>query len=600
MKIVAVDTETTGLSIYNDGRPFMVSLYFPHKELHLNYEWNVRPEDRQVDFYHKDIWALKNVLEDTKIEKVFHNAKFDIPMLSVLGVKVKGPIHDTMIAARVVNTLEPSLKLKVLCKKYLKIGNKDEEDLRKAVITARRKLKDKYKEGRDQQLWEDYWLPRHLDPKCNLCQIYCDLDTFRTACLWEFYKQGLTEFDRWDAYTKELELLPVLLKMESKGVKVNMDTLHHQIHKQSERKDSLKLDIMRQANRAFNPNSDLQLIEVLLKEGVPLTEKTEKSNQLAVGAPILRDFKEDFPIVQSVLDYRGADKGLAFFKNFLKLNRDGVIHTSYNQANVRTFRLSSKEPNLQNVSDPESSGGESVVNARLVFEPREGYSWYCIDYSSLEARIFASIFNERRMLEVFNSGKDIFDEIRRRIPALSKKKPGTGRKITKNVFYCKIFGGGAGVLCDTYDIRPLSYAQQVLKEFDYEYPSIKRIIQEISRKAAEKGYVVNAYGRVLDIDTSKSYKGVNYIVQSTAADFLKRAMISVHHYLRRIELDAKLLLSIHDELIIEIKKEHAFKWLIRILRSIMEDHGKVFQLAMPTKIKRVTTNWGEKGKEIAV
>lgn len=620
---IAIDTETTGLSSYHGARPFMLQAAWRVDDdaiAHAVVQFPVNPVTREVDYTKpsssKQYDLILDFLYDDSVSKVFHNAKFDLKMLAAMPVEVRGPIEDTLLAARTCFTLEESYGLKKLAKKYLEIDDVDESALKKSVIKARNLAKKKYPEYKlGDNLEEDYWLPHHLDSNNDFCEIYGVLDVKRTIQLWEFYQQGLTELNCWRAYNLEMELMPVLIQMENRGIRLDYNKNLQQISYCWREQAKCKKEFIRtsKCDSEININSWQQLVPVLKNAGVNV-ESTAKE-VLDAFIPTDPELKNtplgwDYECLYWLLSYKGYEKGVGYFKDYvtrsyqdsnrsvddmLDWNNCYAISPWFNQANTVTWRLSCNSPNLQNVSNPETSGGFNVVNARVVFGPRPGYTWYHFDYSGLEMRIFASRANEPYMLEAFRNGRDIHDECRKRVPELLALPPKVGRKLAKNVGFCKIFGGGAGALVK-YVNQPEDYCRGIIKAYDKEFPTIVSYIRRIASSGRTSGYIKNAFGRNINVDPEYSYRACNYDVQSSAADLMKRGMIKVNHFLKNDprKLDAHIVLSIHDEIVVEIKKEHAFKSVILKIKELMEDHEGAFCIDMPVEVEKTSTYWSEK------
>lgn len=586
-------------------------------------QFPVNPVTRAVDYSKPDSKAqydfILDILHDSSVSKVFHNAKFDLKMLAAMPIDVRGRIEDTLLAARTCYTLEDSYALKKLAKKYLEIDDSDESALKKSVIKARNLAKRKHPEFKlGENLEEDYWLPHHLDPTNNLCEIYGVLDVERTIKLWEFYEQGLTELDCWRAYNLEMELMPVLIQMEDRGIRLDYDKNLQQISHCWREQAKCKKEFIRTAkcDSDININSHQQLVPVLQKCGVNVTSTAkEVLDEFVPTDPELRTtpLGWDYEPLYWLLHYKGYEKGVGYFKDYVTRSYQDSIRSVedmpnwnncyavspwFNQANTVTWRLSCNSPNLQNVSNPETSGGFNVVNARVVFGPRAGYVWYHFDYSGLEMRIFASRANEPYMLEAFRNGRDIHDECRKRVPELSILPQKVGRKLAKNVGFCKIFGGGAGALVK-YIGQSEEYCRGIIKAYDKEFPTIVSYIRRIAQNGRTSGSITNAFGRKINVDSEFSYRACNYDVQSSAADLMKRGMIKVNKFLKNDprKLDAHIVLSIHDEIVVEIKKEHAFKSVILKIKELMEDHEGAFSIPMPVEVEKTSTYWSEKSSK---
>ena len=586
-------------------------------------EFPVNPETREVNHnnpssaYQYDI--ILDALSDLAVRKVFHNAKFDIKMLTAMGLTIKGPVEDTLFAARSCYTLESAYGLKPLSKKYLDISDDDESALQKYVNYYRGLVRRKYPNIKlGQVLEEDYWLPHYFDLTNRVCEIYAVRDVERTLQLWEFYQQGLTELNCWAAYNLEIELLPELIRIEDRGIRLDYQRCLEQIAYCWKNQQLCKKEFISTAkcDSEININSPKQLVPALNSCGINCNSVSkEELDQFIPTDPELKKtpLGWNHEALYWLLNYKGYEKGVGYFKDYILRSYPDLIRSIedmpnwrncfaispwFNQANTVTWRLSCNSPNLQNVSNPETSAGFNVVNARVVFGPREGYIWYHFDYSGLEMRIFASRANEPYMLEAFRNGRDIHDECRKRVPELFALPQKVGRKLAKNVGFCKIFGGGAGALVK-YVGKSEEYCRRIIKAYDTEFPTIVRYIRGIAQSGKTSGFIENAFGRKINIDPEFSYRACNYDVQSSAADLMKRGLIKVAKFLRddARKLDAHIVLSIHDEIVVEIKREHTYKSIILKIKELMEDHEGVFNISMPVDVEKTSTYWSEKSSK---
>ncbi len=368
------------------------------------------------------------------------------------------------------------------------------------------------------------------------------------------------------------------------------------------------------------------------------------------------------PVVAALLTCRANQKALAtFFEKYKALavqEKDGLIlHPGFKQDGTLTWRYSCSEPNLQAVSNPETTSSRTaqfVVDVRQVFVPRPGYVWYCPDYSQVEVIIFADIAKEPTMLQAIKDKVDIHEATaekiwgghgnpktprrvaevllpnaesidkakvvlelagRRvslewmvsallerfdwRITAIEKsldKK--IHRKLSKSVTFTKIFGGGAGALMSWIDVG-VQEAKAILHEYEVSFPDMMASMREIEAEGRENGYVMTAFGHRLMVDRWFAYRAVNHKVQGSAAGLTKRGMRGVNRYFRDLGLrpdEARIGMTIHDELILEIRRELAFKRLLRRTCEVMSDHGGAFSVPTPVDMDRATERWSKKEK----
>lgn len=658
--VIAVDTETTGLRWSNKERPFAISLawYDKNQDLKTGYfDWPVDPLTRQPVYSPNSLNLFNSWYRDHTIRKVFANTKFDMHMIwKNFAVLPKGKIEDVLIAAWCCNTLEKSYRLNDLAEKYLQVDQEDQKILRSRVDKARKLAK---KEGLNagpeiSGPYQDYWLLKYYDHNNKDCEIYACKDAGeRTLDLWFFYEEALTELEAWDTYNKEMECLHIIFKMEERGVRFHEHECIEQLdilNKVCTEKEKLIKETLCDDN--LNINSDKQLIPYIyghktkLNEEIPVTSlnlpiiawtdggKLGKK-QPSMSTETLRKLQnkdvsnryETDGVVNNLIQYRGYNTGVKYFKNYLQyavkdsnvgpedlpfLHQKKAIHPSFNQIaaigdgqnRTRTGRLSSSDPNLQNVADPEKSN--ALVDGRASFGPRDGYVWYCIDYSGLELRLFAER-SQGRLLDAFLAGRDPHDETRQAVPFLAAMPIGKGRKLAKNTNFTIINCGGANVLEKKYNV-PITEGKQIVKEFYKAYPETILRQRAVEQFGIAHGYIETIFGRRINIDLSKehgkynlAYRGTSYDIQGSAADIIKRAMIETYNFIKKTKYDAHLVLSIHDELVFEIKKEHCYKKFIKALVFIMENIASdMIKIPLKCEVQKTYTNWSTKEKKEVV
>ncbi len=633
--IVAIDTETTGLNWAKEDCFFSIqAAWYNSQEKLVTAYWcfPVNPHNRQPiyrydsnsKFYHLKDWLLLDTLLNSEhIIKVFANAKFDMHMLEKMnGIVINGRIDDVLVMAWCCNSLEKP-KLKSLAKKYLDFPDDDEKLLKQQVIKARKIAKERgYNIGKSVE--QDYWLVAEIFPDDvfntdeNLCETYAVNDAIRTINLYYYYDKGLDVLNRREAYEVEVKLLPILYAMEKKGVRIDdqicikeIDRLGIEIEKEE--------TFIKQESEIFdlNVSSPKQLQHLLYKKlKLRITQFTTKG-QPSTDQEVLKQHK-DIPIIDSLLKIKGYDNGQKQYKNYLARCilddctlddfpnlKPKCLHPNFNQIATTTGRLSCSNPNLQNVSDAEKSKAEYPIDTRTAFICREGYRWYCIDFSQIELRIFAYRCGPgMQWYNSFASGvDDPHDETRRAVPYLASMSEATGRKLAKNTNFTIVNCGGPIVLNKKYGI-PLTEAKQIHEELYREMPEIKKRQKEAEQFAIQNGFIQTLTNRKIDVDCTRStegrykwtYRATSYDIQGSAADIIKRAMIRVNEYILSTGYDAHLILTIHDELIFEVNKKCAFKSFLRNICNIMEDNSDLIPFSTPVSIEKTNKSWSSKDK----
>lgn len=668
-KRIAVDTETTGLSRWTGCRPFAVSMCDEDGVEHY-WQWIVDPKTRMPCVPEKDRREVQAIVGDESIAKTFANAHFDVGMLESVGITVRGEIHDVLWMARAVSNLEYTFQLKPLAKKYVGIDDADEKALHAATVACRRAAKKLgWKIG--DEVEQDYWLahtlaalaPESLPDEVDVeaCKKYAMMDAQRTIVLDGFYQVGMREAGVEKVYEGERRLFPVTKQMIDRGVRVDEDRLRDCEHQSQMKIDAAMAKLKKAYKGEFNVNSPTQVVELLfggrpLK--LPVLHRTPTNKPQTGGEALVPHLGNE--LVQALVSARANQKALTtFFQKYRAIavrEDDGLIlHPGFRQWGTETARYSCGDPNLQAVSNPETTSSRTaqfVVDVRQVFTPRPGYVWYCPDYSQVEVIIFADISQEPTLLQAIRDKVDIHEATTNKVwggegnprtkprvevllanaesidkakdvlkvsgrsvtlgylvdglvekfawriadleKALDKK---IHRKLAKAVTFTKIFGGGPNALMSWINVGR-SEAETILRAYEDSFPTMMDRMAEIERQGREQGYMVGPFGDRLEVDRWASYQIVNHMVQNAAARLTKRGMVNCHEYLEGTGLDARIALTIHDELIFEIRKEHAFKKLLREICRLMSDHGGVFSVPTPVDIDRCDERWSKKSKVV--
>lgn len=660
MNRVAIDTECTGLNVWTGDRPFAVSACWGQDDRDTFYtEVAVNPKTRKPMWSKSDVAKVQRAV-DRAGRKQFWNAKYDWLMLNSIGVQVSIPdVDEVVFMAKAVNNLEFSYELKQLSKKYLSIDDADQKDLHDAVVRCRRRAK-KLGWSVGDEVEQDYWMPYTmsvLEPEIakaigvrgDECRTYGTLDAVRTFLLGGMYEVAMEDRKVEGIYAEEMQLWPVTLEIERHGVRIDPERMeiarrqciatidkYQAILDSSARRSKIGTDEGR-----FNINSPKQVAALLFEgPGALPVEKRTKTGQPKTDAEALAPYKQD-PRVEAIFRVRSNTKGVRdFFEKYVRLATTDakgqmILHPGCRQWGTLTSRYSMSDPNLQQVSDPDTSNSiaaEYMIDVRQVFIPRKGYVWYCPDFSQVEVIIFASVSGEPTMIDAILNGADIHGATAEKIwggrdnpraiiaakellgtsddrkardfmeqfswsigkaeTSLGKK---TFRKKAKSVTFTKVFGGGYKALMRWISV-PKREAKMILHGYDETFPTIVRCMSEIEERGRKDGFVYGSYGQRLQVDPWKAYRAVNHIVQSDAARLMKRGMIKCDRFLKETGLDARILLTIHDELIFEFRNEHAFKSVLRRIKDLMSDHGGVFKVPTPVDMDKVSVRWSEKEK----
>ncbi len=503
----------------------------------------------------------------------------------------------------------------------------------------------------------DMWLPAALalhhpdlvrkagmDPAriTKLCSFYGKQDAMRTFKVAQVAELGMEEFGTRAAYEMEMELWPTVVEMENTGVEVDVNRMEAMIAKCRAERAKHYAVICKAAGRDdFNPDSPLQMIDLLFKRlKLPVGSKTKKG-QAKTGAKEIIRYKAN-PVVESIFRYRANDSALGdMLEKFQRLGHRTkdrtriVVHPNFRQMGTVTTRFSVTDPPLQCVTNPDttnSPAAEFLVDCRSVFVPRKGRRWYCPDYKQLEVIIFASDTGEPVMLDAIRRGEDIHTATTNRIwggennpraieaachtlgttdtrhareelqkfnwkiadleVSHDKKRY---RKLAKGVTFCKIFGGGVnGAMAFTgLDAHE---AKRTLDAYDEAMPDLKRSMREIIKRAERDGYITNSFGVRVSVDRWNSHTAVNYLVQSDAAQLMKMGMRKIAKFIKEHGLAkaVALLMTIHDELVIETTHEVSTKKLLKTFMELMSDHEGRFCVPTPVDMARCLERWSIK------
>lgn len=558
-EIFSLDTETTSIEAL-DAK--LVGLSFSTEDFRA---WYV-PVSRETEKAKKILEIFRPVYENPKILKVGQNLKYDLTVLANYGIHLSGPLFDTMLAHYLI---QPELRhnMDYLAEIYLNYKTIHIEEL----IGPK---------GRGQKNMGD------LEPK-DIYKYACE-DADVTLRLMKPLAEELRKNSLEEVFQNiEMPLMPVLARMERNGVVLDTETLKEVENDFTARLQTLEKDIYELAGHEFTINSPRQVGEVLFGE-LKLSEKVKKtkSGQYSTSEEVLRDLHSKHPIVQKILDYRGLKKLLSTYVEALpKLINPatGHIHTSFNQAVTATGRLSSSNPNLQNIPVRSEDGRE----IRKAFIPEAGEIFFSADYSQIELRIMAHLSGDEHMIEAFNAGHDVHAATAARIfhkdiKDISKDE----RRKAKTANFGIIYGISAFGLAERMDVSRTE-AKELIDSYFEMYPKIKDYISKAVDTAREKGYIETEFGRrryLPDINSRNAVvrgyaerNAVNAPIQGTAADIIKIAMIRVQQRLDAEGCKARMMLQVHDELNFSVPTDEFDK----VKRIVIEEMQGAYKMSVP-------------------
>ena len=529
-KSFCFDTETTGLDMFLSD---LVGMSFCYKEGEAYYVSLPADKTEATEVLRE----FKVIFESEHIEKIGQNIKFDLLMLAQYGIHLKGKFFDTMIAHYLV---QPELRhgMDFLAEIYLNYRTIHYEDL--VGAKGKNQIDIRFAD---------------LDLLCNYAAEDADV-TFR---LKQILEKELKENALENLfYEIEMPLLKVLAVMERTGVRIDSEALRQSSEILTQDMLLLEKEIHDMAGFEFNVSSPAQVGEVLF-DRLKLDDKAKKTKtgQYSTAEDVLEKIRSKHPIIGKILDYRGLKKLLSTYIDALPLLISpvtGKVHTSYNQTVAATGRLSSTNPNLQNIPIRDAQGKE----IRKAFIPDNGGLFLSADYSQIELRIMAHLSGDQNMLDAFNSGHDIHTATAAKIYKIPLEEVTTDmRRKAKTANFGIIYDISVFGLSDRLAI-PRAEAKELIEGYFDTYPDVKKYMDNAIQKAKEMGYVETIFGRkrfLADINSQNSIvrgyaerNAINAPIQGSAADIIKIAMVHIQERLVAENLQAKMTMQVHDEL----------------------------------------------------
>lgn len=509
--------------------------------------------------------ALKEIFEDKAIKKYGYKTSEDYILLKQLGILPQNIIYDAEVA---VYDLDPSnMKYKMQDVAYQYLDFNMEEYLNGLGIKKQEQI-NLFEENADNDEYERY-----------LNTLYCYL----IQKLYEKTTEELEKLEETDLFNNiEMPLVEVLSEMQYEGIQIDKDELEEFGVTLKQNIEELTQEIYTLSGTEFNINSPKQLGEVLFEKlELPVIKKTKTGYSTDVD--VLEKLKKEHPVIEKILEYRSLTKLNSTYVEGLKpyINPvTGRIHSYFHQTITATGRISSTEPNLQNIPTRIELGKQ----LRRAFKPKEGYLFIDADYSQIELRVLAHISNDEHMIEAFNNNEDIHKQaaasvFKVSINEVTKEQRTHAKAVNFGIVY-GISDFGLGEQIGVSRKKAKEYIDQYLEK----YSGIKQFMSDIVEEAKEKGYVETLFKRRRYIPELKSKNfnirqfgaraAMNTPIQGTAADIMKIAMIDVFNKLKERKLKSKLILQIHDELLIETKEEEKEE-VKNILKTSMENAIKL-------------------------
>jgi len=571
------DLETTSL---NYMQAEIVGLSFSVKEgeaayLPVGHDYLDAPQQLNRE---KVLEKFKPLLEDKSICKLGQNLKYDMNVLGNYDIHMQGIQHDTMLASYV---LDSTLR-----------HNMDDMAVRHLSYSTIH-FEDVAGKGAKQITFNQV--------EVETAAPYAAEDADITLRLHQTLWPQLEQTDSLKKVYQEIELplLPVLSRMERNGVLLDVKMLAKQSEQLSKRMAELEQDIYKIAEQEFNIGSPKQLQVILFEKlGLPIISKTPKG-QPSTAESVLQELAHDYPLPKLILEYRSLSKLKSTYTDKLPLQVEkstGRVHTSYQQAVAATGRLSSTDPNLQNIPVRTEEGRR----IRQAFIAAPGYKLVAADYSQIELRIMAHLSGDKGLLDAFAKGLDVHSATAAEVFGVKTEEVTKDqRRSAKAINFGLIYGMSAFGLAKQLDItRP--EAQQYVDLYFQRYPGVKEYMEQTKEKAKEQGYVETVFGRRLYLHEINAKNGmrrqyaertaINAPMQGTAADIIKRAMIDLDTEIQTGKLDMRMIMQVHDELIFEIKESQVDEAII-LIKEKMESAA---ELAVPLVVDvGLGKNWDE-------
>lgn len=576
-ELFAFDTETTALDYMQAelvGLSFAINPY-EAAYVPVAHDYMGAPDQLDRDWV---LEQLKPILEDDSIKKVGQNLKYDMNILAPYGITLRGVAYDTMLESYVLDSVASRHDMDTLARRYLNRPTLSFEEIAG--------------KGAKQLTFNQIPLEQ--------AGVYAAEDADITLQLHHAIWPQLEKIPSLEKVFHDIEmpLVPVLARMELNGCHIDVDMLRHQSQELASKMAELESKAHELAGEEFNLSSPKQLGEILFeKQGLPVLRKTPKGAPSTAEA-VLTELALEYELPGVIMDYRGMAKLKSTYTDKLPemVDNNGRLHTSYHQAVTATGRLSSSDPNLQNIPVRTAEGRR----IRQAFTASPGHKIVAADYSQIELRIMAHLSNDASLQKAFAEGLDIHSATAAEVwgLALEGVTPDI-RNNAKAINFGLIYGMSAFGLAKQLGITRYQ-AQDYIDTYFERYPGVQEYMDNTRKLAHEQGYVETLFGRRLYLPEINSRNGmrrqaaertaINAPMQGTAADIIKRAMITVDAWLEESGLPARMVMQVHDELVFEVE-EDAVDTLVTELRKQMEAAAS---LSVPLVVDTgVGNNWDE-------
>lgn len=570
---VSLDTETTGLEIHSAD---IVGITFAVSENEAHYLPLGHNTLMSENYPLKEaIEKIKPILENSEIKKIGQNLKFDYQILKNYNIDMQGIYFDTMLAAYILDSTQ-RFNLEALSQRYLQVF---------AIP-----ISDIIGKGAKQISFAQSEISMVLD--------YVAEDVIFPLKLKKIFEEKFDDGQKNLFETVEMPLILVLADMEYTGILIDKKLFADLAKKYNENLAKITDEIYELADTKFNINSPKQLAEILFEKlQIPPAKKTKSG--FSTDAEVLEKIKHQHPVVEKLLDYREKQKLLSTYIAALPTKisaKTGRLHTSFNQTGTSTGRLSSSDPNLQNIPIRTEDG--KVIRSGFIAD--SGNVLLSADYSQIELRLLAHFSGDEVLISAFKSGIDIHKETAAKCFGVSLDfVTDSMRRAAKTINFGLMYGMGAHSLSESLGMS-FGEAKKFIENYFAQFPKIKACMENFKEDARKNQFTQTLFGRKMPLPSiladnrmqreNAERVAINAPVQGTAADIVKIAMINIHERIKKEKLNIKMLLQVHDEIVVEAPQE-----LVETAKRILsEEMANAAKLSVPLEVEiGVAKNWAE-------